>query len=512
MDAGYMVGRALASDYVSFSRSYPKHDREPLKFIVENLDSGSDERSKSSSPCFYGRCFVRAQLASLGGESKAEQQDPPSSSSSSSNLLLDRVNELKVTADSVTYQDIKATVVAEFGESIFDESKELVHLLLEYPRLTSSKGLMYRTQDGFIKICQSKYFGGLSTDQFIFFILDEENMGYGELIEHEDKVRIRYVDQTSRAAWNLEQRLYMGGVGDGINSFYMTTNQPDDDNFFFVVQDVDYKFNATTKMATLENQVSNLRQSNKNAQELIQLLRVNNGEAESEVQKEHKHNEYMQAELVHKDVAYQAQLQEKNVEMKLLGAQKKLLKNECRRLQACQVQSEERMNEMKAMKDIDMAEMETLRKQLVHQQLAHREQLQQLQQLQQSMVATNEANVTNVTDKDDGDDKGGGGPIKTSSFVSTAANSSDDDESSSASQKQTKREKKAIRRRSRENAGEVLNLQSKVSFLSSEVQDLGRENAALKRELNENDLMVKDLGGKLHLLVVENEKLKGGDR
>ena len=33
-----------------------------------------------------------------------------------------------------------------------------------------------------------------------------------------------------------------------------------------------------------------------------------------------------------------------------------------------------------------------------------------------------------------------------------------------------------------------------------------------KIKVNENDLMVKDLGGKLHLLVVENEKLKGGDR
>lgn len=489
MDAGYCVGKLTTSDYVSFSRGYQKNGREPLQFAVENLDNVDQQPC-----CYYGRSFFRV-VASGDGVDSNEQE----SSSPSSNSLLDRVNELKIATDSVTYKDIKAHVVEEFGQAAFEENKELVKLFLEYRQLKTSKGLLYRTQDGFIKICTSKYFGGLPMDQFIFFVLDEEHMGYGEQIQHEDIVRILYVDKTTRAAWNLEQRLYMGGVGDGVKCFYMTTNVPDD-TANFVVQDVDYKSNTNARIVKTENELNDLKRMYSNAQELIQLLRENNGEAESEVQKEHKHNEYMKAELVHKDEAYRAQLHEKNEEIKLLKAQKKLLKNECRRLLECQSQSEERIQEMLAMKDIDMAEMETLRKQLAHQS--------------QSVTA----NATKDHDESKSHEEIAG-PIKSSSFVSSPADSSSsDDESSSsfaattsASAKQTKKEKeekKARRRRSLKNAGEVLNLQSKVSFLSAEVKDLGRENAALKREIAENDLMVKDLGGKLHLLVVENEKMK----
>ncbi len=57
-------------------------------------------------------------------------------------------------------------------------------------------------------------------------------------------------------------------------------------------------------------------------------------------------------------------------------------------------------------------------------------------------------------------------------------------------------------------AGQVLNLRSEVSFLSAEVKALEISNMELKREKEDNDMLVKELGGKLHALVVENEKLK----
>ena len=57
-------------------------------------------------------------------------------------------------------------------------------------------------------------------------------------------------------------------------------------------------------------------------------------------------------------------------------------------------------------------------------------------------------------------------------------------------------------------AGQVLNLRSEVSFLSAEVKALEIANMDLKREKEDNDMLVKELGGKLHALVVENEKLK----
>ena len=57
-------------------------------------------------------------------------------------------------------------------------------------------------------------------------------------------------------------------------------------------------------------------------------------------------------------------------------------------------------------------------------------------------------------------------------------------------------------------AGQVLNLRSEVAFLSAEVKALEMANMELKREKEDNDMLVKELGGKLHALVVENEKLK----
>ena len=64
------------------------------------------------------------------------------------------------------------------------------------------------------------------------------------------------------------------------------------------------------------------------------------------------------------------------------------------------------------------------------------------------------------------------------------------------------------KKKNHSDAGEVLNLKSTLSFLTSEVKDLECENLCLKRNQENQDIIIKEIGSKLHKLVVENEKLK----
>jgi hypothetical protein len=68
----------------------------------------------------------------------------------------------------------------------------------------------------------------------------------------------------------------------------------------------------------------------------------------------------------------------------------------------------------------------------------------------------------------------------------------------------TKKKKK----KSNVTAGQLLNLESEVAFLRTEVSHLGFENVQLKKEKANTDVLIKELGLKLHELVVQNEQLK----
>jgi|TARA_B100000780_G_scaffold132413_2_gene92871 hypothetical protein len=199
---GFVVGRLNTSDYISFSREYFKKDREPIFFTALSLDT--------TIPNTYGRCFLQTNV------------DQSLSTTTDSNPLLDQVYTLiqdsygcNSTDDDITYNSIKSHIVLQFTEEEFDKNKDAIKCILSYPTLTTSIGLCYRTSDGFIKICTTQYFGGLSPDNFVFFLLDMECLGYGEQIQHNSSVRLLYVDQNNRIPWNLEKRFFMGGVGDG---------------------------------------------------------------------------------------------------------------------------------------------------------------------------------------------------------------------------------------------------------------------------------------------------------
>ena len=316
---GYCVGRVTTSDYVSFSREYAKKDREPLTFTAENLDTSTINH--------YGRVFLRTHVTVPEDTNNAHTVTP--------RPLLRRAHALiNAAADSATYNSIKSSVIEEFGSTAFEQQKHIIKFLLEHRQhFTTTVGLAYKTADGFIKICRREYFGGLGPDAFTFFILDLECLGYGEPMQEQTPCKILYVDKSNRNQWNLEHRFFLGGTGDGVNAMYMCSNPPtssavpsnDSLVMHFVVKDLDYKDHTQKKMRALSQDLDNKAQALLNAEELIQLLRENNGEAEHEVQQEHKRNETMKSQAVHSRMLHQEQLTEKIDEIKLIKKQKKLL-------------------------------------------------------------------------------------------------------------------------------------------------------------------------------------------
>ena len=476
IDDGYVVGHVVDSDYISFSRQYNKNGREPLEFTIVNLDSSND-----GSDCTFGRTFLRSHTLTCNA--------PTAQPTRSDNRLhvLRRVAELvQENQSEVTYNSIKAQIVQEFGVEKFIKHKEIIKFKLSHLYITSTVGLLYRTNDGFIKICRSEHFGGLKVEQFVFFVLDIQHMGYGECIVHNSPIRILFVDSTSRHPWNLEKRLYMGGEGDGMNASYMTCNplqKEDLDNAqvdHFVITDVHYENNMKTQLLHSQHELNKANDLYSNAQELIACLRQNNGEAENEVEQEHKINRTIRMQMVAQENNHTTALAKQSTELQKYKKQRHLLKNECKRLQQSEKDLQNQVRQMMDLKDVDVAEMNTLRKQLAHQRTV-------------SKKATSlEDSAPPLPPRDQTL------PIPTSSSMSNAK-----------SKKNLKASLKTQRLAMQDHAaGQVLNLRSEVSFLSAEVKALEIANMDLKREKEDNDMLVKELGGKLHALVVENEKLK----
>ena len=466
----FQVGHVINSDYVSFSRSYVKHQRAPLTFSVENVDASCE------LPSCYGRTFLRVHSSST---STATEQQP--------NELFDHVHELRATG--ADYKDIKMAVSTKFGEARFLAHKEQILHVLSNPAF-NSVGLCYRTADNFIKICRSNYFGGLKMSQFVWFLLDQEYLGYGEPILHLDKVRILYVDSKLRNPWNLEKRLYMGGVGDGMNASYMTCNaepakQPSaaatHQIDHFIMYDTEHEAKIQKDLLQTQTKATEFQKLYEQGKHVIERLRQNNGETENAVEQEHKANAHMKRHIAQTEKEYTQQMEEQSTGMKHLKQQRQLLKTECRRLQHVEKSLNATVQEMTEMKDVEVAEMNTLRRQLAYQMSLTTElENKALDPLPPPLPPRGVHDTQNGGERKQQQEEQPAPPTR---HTNTRGRSSQQ--------------------------GDILNLESEVSFLSMRLKELEKENAELKRDGGENDLLVKALGGKLHALVVENELLKG---
>ena len=296
-----------------------------------------------------------------------------------------------------------------------------------------------------------------------------------------------------------------------------TTSTTQEDHLLvdhFTIHDLNYQKYTSKTIEALNFKVKQLQVLEKNAQELILLLRENNGEAENEVKKEHQQNEFVRSELVRIRMEKEEQKEMYLNEIKLLKSQKKLLKNECRRLQKKEQELQQSMNETLAMRDIDVAEMSTLRKQLNY----HTLDLKEVEGTREPSVQRcgsiesigNVGNVGNVaalrTDSSPPlpprEAREENGEAKEVGKKNLSKKSSKGKGFISSKIDQLKKKK------NHSDAGEVLNLKSTLSFLTSEVKDLECENLCLKRNQENQDIIIKEIGSKLHKLVVENEKLK----
>lgn len=366
-------------------------------------------------------------------------------------------------------------------------------------------GQLYRDKEGYLKILPDKCLNpSIDKNALVWVALDAKQLGHGKQLMHHSALNLYHYSDKGQFKVVIEKRFFLGGEGDGLNSDYLVavSANPSARLQHFEIKDpfIVPKLKASVSRLKAEVDESQLKLEAMSLQhnEFKTMSQAEKNLSHDIVNEQKESMRELHDKLAGADAQHRDELAKSYSKVKSLKKQRNLLKREVLTLRE-QMESAKLAAEKET--KLLLVEVETLRSQLL-----------QLRHTSSISAAPDKPNVDIEDEGQDGlDPPDANGvsftPGAPSAYVNPPLPPRPDMTPSAQAKVKSKTKFRLtfpkLQLHSTKNTAELLNANSEISLLKSQLGVALEKNESLEKSLLEKSRCIEDLSKKMHELLVQ---------